>query len=367
MKQGMDLVNLAQELQRQAESKRDYLVNASAISVDTQEGKTQLVLGQQEEPVKSDVTPHAHTQLSEYLDIPKKYYDRIRTQFPAVYDFSVNSLLGSRDEVRMVRTLDGKARAILSDRYRRIDNFNTAQVVLSELPKLPFPVHFSSLDLTETKLYIKITTDRFTAEVKKGDPVRMGLQFTNSEIGLSSFRIEPFIERLICTNGMVTQDFSLKRYHVGKQVTGSNADMLEAEEIFADDTLLADDNAFLLKVRDLIRASFTDDIFQKIVGSFREAAERKLQGSVEGGVRVLGNRLGLGLGEQQDVLRHLIAGGDISQWGLANAVTRTAADVESYDRASQLEAIGGKVITLGPDEWKAIATASTDVLKAKAA
>ena len=46
------------------------------------------------------------------------------------------------------------------------------------------------------------------------------------------------------------------------------------------------------------------------------------------------------------MLKHLIKGGDLSAWALANAVTRAAADLESYDRATEFEALGGKVIEL---------------------
>jgi hypothetical protein len=48
----------------------------------------------------------------------------------------------------------------------------------------------------------------------------------------------------------------------------------------------------------------------------------------------------------------------MSQWGLANAVTRAAQDVESYDRATELEALGGDVVILPAGEWKALASAA---------
>ena len=47
--------------------------------------------------------------------------------------------------------------------------------------------------------------------------------------------------------------------------------------------------------------------------------------------------------------------GDLSVWGLANAVTRTAEDVADYDRATELEATGGRVIELPRADWRAIA------------
>jgi len=55
--------------------------------------------------------------------------------------------------------------------------------------------------------------------------------------------------------------------------------------------------------------------------------------------------------ESKGVLGHLISGGDLSLYGLANAVTRFAQDVESYDRSTELEAIGYRVINIAPGRW----------------
>ena len=52
--------------------------------------------------------------------------------------------------------------------------------------------------------------------------------------------------------------------------------------------------------------------------------------------------------ESEGILGHLIAGGDLSLYGLANAVTRHAQDVQSYDRSTELEATGYKIITMQP-------------------
>jgi len=45
----------------------------------------------------------------------------------------------------------------------------------------------------------------------------------------------------------------------------------------------------------------------------------------------------------------------LSAWGLANAVTRTAEDAADYNRATELEAAGGRVIELPAPDWMAIA------------
>ena len=49
---------------------------------------------------------------------------------------------------------------------------------------------------------------------------------------------------------------------------------------------------------------------------------------------------------------------DLSQWGLVNAVTRYSQDVDNYDRATELETLGGKIVDLKPTEWQPIAEAA---------
>jgi hypothetical protein len=54
----------------------------------------------------------------------------------------------------------------------------------------------------------------------------------------------------------------------------------------------------------------------------------------------------------------LIVGGDLTRWGFVNAVTATANHASSYDRASELEALGGQVLDLPRAEWREIAEAA---------
>jgi hypothetical protein len=72
---------------------------------------------------------------------------------------------------------------------------------------------------------------------------------------------------------------------------------------------------------------------------------------VEGTAR----RPALAEGETLSVLRHLSRGGDLSAWGPANAVTRTAEDATDYDCATELETAGARVIDLPPSGWQALA------------
>lgn len=65
-------------------------------------------------------------------------------------------------------------------------------------------------------------------------------------------------------------------------------------------------------------------------------------------VKLASSNFGLTEAEGQGVFQHLIQDADYTLYGLANAVTRYSQDVEDYDRASKLEAIGYSVMTMSP-------------------
>jgi phage host-nuclease inhibitor protein Gam len=75
-------------------------------------------------------------------------------------------------------------------------------------------------------------------------------------------------------------------------------------------------------------------------------------------VETLAQRASLNEGEKSSVLKHLIEGGDLSMWGLQNALTRAAQDVTDYDRATDLERFGGKMLNLGKTEYRELAMAA---------
>ena len=49
------------------------------------------------------------------------------------------------------------------------------------------------------------------------------------------------------------------------------------------------------------------------------------------------------------------AGGDLSLWGLSNAITLRAQAVDNYEVASQMEKAGGQVIELPRSKWEVAA------------
>jgi hypothetical protein len=356
MKQGKTIQELAAEIARQADAKRDFIADTRHMKFHTTPATENNAVASSSLGINGQgvfaVNPHAHNQIAERLGIPAKYYDRMRTEAPALLDANVNGWLQSKPERRLVRTLDQHARAFLSDRYRRLDNIDLLGAILPDLAG-DGRIQIASTEVTESKLYLKFVVPSLELEVKKGDVVRAGGIVSNSEIGMGALSVQPFVERLICINGAVVSDMGQRRYHTGRAAS----DDQEAYELFSDETLKADDTALWMKVRDTIKGVLSEAKFKLIVDRFRSAADQQIQGDPVKAVEVLSNQLNMREEERGNVLRHLIQGGDLSKWGLMNAVTRASQDVESYDRATELETAGGTVLNLAPDQWRTISEA----------
>ena len=132
----------------------------------------------------------------------------------------------------------------------------------------------------------------------------------------------------------------------------------EAYEFFADDTLRADDQAFFLKVRDVVTAGLSEVGAEKIKNLLQAAARDEIVKPINDVIEVVTKRFELRDSESGGILRNLIEDSGragLTRWGLANAITRLGNTEPDYNRATELEAIGGQVITLDAGEWKEIA------------
>ena len=354
MKSGRSLVNLAQELERQLTTKRDLVVPSSLLQCRTDEGgDLKLIIDAKQGDGEYGVTELARRQLADKLKIPFTYFERMRTEQPALLDRNVNTWLQSDDDRRMIRTLDGQVRAVLSDRYRRLDNFDLAENVLPILQRLE-GARFESVELTDTKMYLKVVTPRVEYEIAPGDVVQAGIVISNSEVGCGTLSVQPLVFRLVCRNGLIAPDRVLRKTHVGRTLHKDD----DPVSVFRDDTLAADDKAFFLKVRDVVEAAVSEATFRQVAQKMQKARDIRLTGDPVKAVEVLANRYTLNESERAGVLRHLIVEGDLSAYGLVNAVTHFSQGVEDYDRATEFEALGGKLIDLPASEWKELAEAA---------
>ncbi len=350
MKTGRSLQELAAEIERQSENKRDFLADTRNTTIEIIDGTPFVNLLGEHRSEQFGINEIAHDQIGNHAGIPAKYYDRMRTEQPELLAQNINTWFGAKPTTRMLRTLDGRARAFLSDRYRPIDNVEVSETVFPIIASMK-GAKIASCEITDRRLYIKVVDPRVTAEIEKGDVVQAGVIISNSEVGLGSVIVHPLIYRLVCSNGMIAQDSGIRKYHVGR----SNESNGEHYEIYRNETIQADNQAFLMKIEDTVRAAVNEAQFAKLVGRLRETKDAKVDAiAVPRVVELTSKEFGLTQEEGKGVLGHLIDGGDLSLYGVANAVTRHAHDVESYDRSTELEATGYKIAMMEPRLWNRI-------------
>lgn len=131
MKQGKTLQELGRELQRQRNNRQDFIADTHSIHINSDSRGSILTISTDNQNHYFNVGELAHQQIASRLNIPFRYYQKMQAENPALLDENVNNWLNQFPERRMIRVLDGKVRAFLSDRYRRLDNLELCAAVLS--------------------------------------------------------------------------------------------------------------------------------------------------------------------------------------------------------------------------------------------
>jgi hypothetical protein len=375
MKSGRTLLELAKEVERRANAKQDFIAKTSALtmSVTQPEGEFDaeferlLKLNVGEEAF--GINELAHDQISTYCGIPAAYYDRCRAEDPDLLVHNVNTWIRSHEgEKRMVRTLDGTSRAFLSDRYRPLENEDLASAILPVLLDTGL-YDIMSCEVTDRRLYIKVVGKALSRELAKtgnylGDGahriVRVAypaVTISNSEVGYGALSIQVGLYDSGCSNLATFGERSLRKHHVGARHDLLNESLVG---ILSDDTRKKTDAALWGQVRDVVASGFEEGRFNALVNQVNGAQTDRIEreADVVKVVKVAGQKLGITEGEQKGVLQALIEGADLSRFGLYNAVTAYSQQVESYDRATELERIGASVIELPKQDWQQIARAN---------
>lgn len=368
MKTGKTLVELAAELERRAAAKADYLVDTKSAKVTVQPAE---ITASQADAVTLTfgdktvgINKIAHAQIASALEIPKAYYDKMLASEPELLATNVNRWFEKYPKTQMVRTLDGKARAFLSDRYRPLENEELAQAVLPVL--LEKDLAIMSCEVTDTRLFIKAVDKRVERALqdlggKFGDGKHViarvaspAITISNSEVGMGALSILAGVYDSFCSNLATFNERSMRKYHVG----GKAADL--GEDVYAmlsDKTRRLSDAALWASVGDVVRNAFDrarfDGLVDKIEGTTRDVIADPVKI-----ITLTSKRFGLTEGEGRGILRNLIEGGSLTRFGLYNAITRTAQDIEDYDRATEFERLGGGIIDLPASEWRTLAEAA---------
>lgn len=342
MKQGFKSIEaLYNELDRQRNARQDLIADTRSLSVKTTNGNTKINVATDNEVLTFGVNELAHKQIATRLQIPWGYYERMRQSEGRLLDYNINHWLYNNPEQRMLRVLDGNLRAFVSSRYRRLDNLELLDHTLPVIAKMK-GAQIMSCDVTETHMYLKVVNKSMKSQIDVGDIVYAGFVVSNSEVSCGSCKLENLIWRKVCSNGLISPDFSHKKYHIGKQTEATDS----AYELYSDETLAADDKAYFMKVQDLVSVAVDEAKFNLVVDKMKHAKSSIYADPIKT-VEIMADRYVLNKTERASVLRHFLMDRDYSHYGLVNSLTAAAQENPDYNRSTDMERMGGLLLEEG--------------------
>ncbi len=344
------LPEIEQELNRQKQTRKDLIVESRQLSLGIDQGTRTVFMTVPDENSQFNnygLTDFAHTQLATKCGIPQAYYDKMKSERPDLLPVNVNSWLPDKEK-RFIRILDGKVRAVLSTRYRVIDNSQMVDLVLENLKRVQndtgVHVEIGDCYLTEEHLYLKITSPDLTGKIfhfqnREDEPVRGGIIISNSEVGSGAFKVEPFVEVLVCKNGLIGEH-KINKIHLGKERGLGIID-------WSEKTLEAQDNALISEVEDLIKATFNKAIFQEWLNRINQVASIEIARPTVAIENVI-KKYVLPKTVRDDLINQFTKESP-TVWGLSMAVTRLAQNQQSIEERIRWERIGSKILEKGEE------------------
>lgn len=328
------LEELVGTLENQNKVKQDIVIPAGQIRY---EGGI-LHLG---DSISDQYTPTelAHEQISEKLGIPIGYYRRLKSEAPEMLEQNINGWLGRKTQTKyLLRTfkwpdVDSVCRAMLSNRYNILDNYDVLLVALKAIKEAGVNVRIQEAKVTEKRMYLHIVAPEIEIQADEllkdyigrkdrsgvGNGIISGLSLSNSEVGMGTFEICPKAMILKCLNGAMDRSSAIKRVHLGAKMDNSVV-------TWSQGTKNKNIELIMSMTQDAIKTFLSKDYLGNLVKSLERAKGIEVE-YPEGIVEHLAKDMGIVDDQQKsDILRHFMQDGDHTGLGVFQAVTRVAQD-----------------------------------------
>lgn len=406
-----NLADIKSVLEDQRARRLDVVVNAAAISaVDGQITVNEPITQITPDGVETVTGAFRPTDLcdetiADKLGIPSRYLKDLHTGRVDLYDANVNGMLhggtsacapapdyvypglAGKFLLRLLKGDDGKpgiARALLSPKFRRMDNLDVLVATLAGIRDAGVGVSIDDCDLTERKMYVRLhapevaafapklldgyrspfdgpggvqragerqggmrlRVDRgggwdvpqaLAAAAREGmgyapgtEPVVWaGLVLSNSDVGGGAFTLAPQIRVKVCKNGLTIMAEAQRKVHLGSELEVGMVDK-SAETQDAELALIT------AQTKDAVAAFLA----QKFLDEQVETIEALAGAPVVGGkpsISEVAKSVGFTQAEADGIFEMFLRGGQNTAGGVVNAVTAYTQTLDSADRADEIE------------------------------
>lgn len=376
IKRQVELRELITELQKENLQKRDFVIPAKCISMVN--GKIIVTNNTNSESLKSILTEcgigHSedvdatdkmqlncmevmHTHIQDKLGIPTKYYNKMLScEDKSLIDHNVSHWLKESKSNHLLRCfvdkqeMKGYARALLSDRFKVIDNYDILLTVLAAIKESGLNIIIderddkgqSGCDLTDKSMYLRFVCpdiqidspellklyrpNGFDNEV--GNGIISGFVIKNSEVGMGQFSISPRAKVLACKNGLITTNENFAKTHLG-----SRMDEYTSIE-WSEETKQKNLELIIAQVKDAIKSYVSSGFLGNTVKHFIEK-NKQLEYPMDA-VKSATMSLKINEDKANEIINSFLKSGDTTAFGITQAITLFA-HTKSEDADEQYE------------------------------
>lgn len=362
------LTDLASALQAQQTRKVDVAVPVGAIRFDN---ATLNLTGAPVDITEEGVTdPNglfvptraAIDQIAGILGVSSRDLKNFSMEHPDLFAHNVNTLADRSEGRYLLRLLKsdnpedayGTLRAVLSDSYKAIDNFDALLAVLTGLSGADAMGSIIKADLTDRRMIVRVVSDKvavnahalvenytspFSGKSGKDLPLlRAGMVITNSETGHGAFNITPWGQFEVCDNGMAITEDAQRKVHLGSKLD-------EGVVKWSDKTLAANLALVTAQATDAVNTFMAPEYWTKVVTREATKAGKPVEQPAET-IEAVGRALGFTKEQRNSILNMFIDGGNRTAGGVMQAVTAAAQVEPDGDVALDMEFNARKAMAL---------------------
>ena len=316
----------------------DRVIAARAMHFDVDaEGRVMVAAG---DDFAGQLHDHAFGQVLERAGVPKAYASSLLATKDEDWKRELlEHILAthySNDAARyLVRAVKTDVRAVLSDRFRRLDSRPLLDAFIGscrEIGAVPFEGVASDIRSSVRAIVPTVY------EPVPGEAMVFGLAWNNSDYGAGAYGISAFVLRLVCLNGAVGAS-ALRKAHLGRQLD-DNIEFSQKTYQLDTDTMVSATRDIVRNVLspkaietqcDLVRAAHGTEIdFSRAFRKVSAALSKTEAKAVEDTFR------------SADVV--MLPAGETA-WRFSNALSWVANQAESADRKLELQALAGAAIS----------------------
>lgn len=373
MKRHINLQELVAELKTQALQKRDIVIPSRNLSME--DGKivvsnptankdlSRILYESGIAQVNPDgqrlvlerletIDPH----LVDKLGIPTKYFDKLDSdEHRGLLDENVTYWLHQNNANYLLRTFidkdesRGVARALLSDRFRTIDNYDILLATLQAINEVKKDTGYDiqlddgGCDVSDKRLYMRFICPQVEIDASRllknyrpggerpsgvGNGIISGFVVSNSELGYGQFSIAARAKILICNNGAVSTKEKFNQRHLGAK--------MEEFQVWSEESKQKNLELVIAQIKDAVREYVSPECLGRVVANLEEKAGYEVKHPADC-IKQVTQSIGISEEKADDILSLFIKSGDTSALGVANALTLYAHTKGTADEQYDIE------------------------------